>query len=235
MNDDGAPLRILAVGAVQAYFDTLAADPAPGACSFDASYAPAGAVIAQVRAGLEADIIISTSAALDELSDDGFVASGTATPIGRTEVALARRTGAPACSIADIDALRTLLLDVQSIYVPDMTRSTAGQHMGRLFHRMGIAEDIDPKLKQFANASQTMHALAESSEASAVGFTQFTEIVSVRQLVAGPTLPADCALITTYAAGVSARSARADAAGRFIDWICGPGTKSLRTSLGFSA
>lgn len=234
MSDNDAALKILAVGAVHAYLDLLAGEPASRKHAFNASFAPAGAVMAQVRDGFQADIVISTSAALDELSRDGFVTDGTAMPIGRTELALAQRAGAPVRAIASTDALRTLLLDVQSIYLPDTARSTAGQHMARLFHRLGILEDIAPKLRQFANGSRTMHALADSSEASAIGFTQRSEIVAVKALVAGPVLPADCALTTTYAAALGARSTAPRTAQRFIGWICGPDTESLRASLGFS-
>ncbi len=235
MSDNGATLKILAVGAVHAYLDVLASDPASREYVFDASFAPAGIVAAQVRDGFRADIVISTLAALEMLCRDGFLTDDTAMPIGRTELALAQRAETPVQSIPTTDALRTLLLDAQSIYLPDTTRSTAGQHMARLFDRLGILEDIGPKLKQFANGSQTMCALAESSDRSAIGFTQRSEIVAVKALVAGPALPADCALTTIYAAALGAKSTVPQAARRFIGWICGPSTESLRASLGFSA
>ena len=68
--------------------------------------------------------------------------------VGRTGVGLAAPAGRPLPDIATPDALRAALLAAGQVAVADPARgATAGRHFMTVLNRLGIAEEMRPKLR----------------------------------------------------------------------------------------
>jgi len=177
------------------------------AATIEGAFSAVGTIRERFEAGEPCDVLILTDPLIDELASSGRLLAGSARPIGVVHAAVAVPTGQPHPDIATPDALRASLLRASALYVPDTLRSTAGRHVLATLRALGIAENLAPRLREFANGETAMRALATDGLADCVGCTQNTEILSTEGLDLVGVLPAAYGLATTYTAAVSASAA----------------------------
>jgi hypothetical protein len=84
-----------------------------------------------------------------------------------------------------------------------------------------------------ANGAATMRALAQSSDAFPLGFTQRSEIVCAPGILLGDSLPGSFALRTTYAIAIGNRPNELPAARKFVSFLTTAGQVELREMFGF--
>jgi molybdate transport system substrate-binding protein len=149
----------------------------------------------------------------------------------RTGIAV--RSGDPAPEVGSPEALRTALLAADAVYFPDPERATAGIHFARVLRELGIADAMRERLRPFPNGATAMRELAAATSARPIGCTQHTEILYTPGVRLVAALPREFELATPYTAAVSARSADAALARRFVDLLAGPAAQPLRASGGF--
>jgi molybdate transport system substrate-binding protein len=85
----------------------------------------------------------------DDALKTGNVDKSTQTVIGTLRLALAVREGAPTPDISNAAAVRTLLLNAKSIATVDPAQGSVGGAAMLAFDKMGITDQIKPKLKLF--------------------------------------------------------------------------------------
>src|SRR5437867_10251432 len=134
------------------------------------------------------------------------------------------RDGAPKPDISTVDAFKRALLEAKSIvYVDPASGATSGTHFASVLQKLGIADAVKPKTKLVPGGYPA--ELVAKGEVELV-VHQISEIVPVKGVALVGPLPKDLQKITTYSAGLAARSAVPEAARAFIAFLARPAFKS---------
>jgi molybdate transport system substrate-binding protein len=227
-------LRLLSGGAAQALVAAVApAFERETGLGIDGAFGAVGAMKARLLEGEPADLLILTRALIDGLAADGHVDPVSVADIGTVRTAIAVREADSAPPVGNATELREALRAADAIYAPDMTLSTAGVHFARVLQRLGIADEVAARLREFPNGAAAMGALAASTERRPIGCTQVTEILGTPGLALVDVLPAGFELATVYTLGVTARAQHPDAARRLAAMLTSAEARPLRERVGF--
>lgn len=227
-------LNILSGGAAHGLVGSLASElKAKTGLDIVGSFGAVGAMADKLRGGEPTDLIILTRALVSKLSEERLVVPSTAVDVGVVETALAVRASDPKVSAPDQVSLRAAFLASDAIYVPDTKASTAGIHVAKVLDLLGIAGEVEGRLKIHPNGATAMRHLAGSDAKRPIGCTQSTEIVSTPGVVLSGILPPGCELATTYTAAITMAAARPREAQILIDLLTAPHHGELRARAGF--
>lgn len=174
-------------------------------------------IMKRMQAGETFDLIIMAGPSLDELVKLGKIVPGSRVDLVRSGVGVAVRAGAPKPDISSSDAVKKALLAARSI---GFSTGPSGVYLAGLFQRMGIADEIKPKLKQVPPGVPVGTIIA-SGEAE-IGFQQMSELIHVAGIdYLGP-LPADIQRITVFSGGIHTGAKQADAAKALVKFLTAP-------------
>src|SRR5262249_39312028 len=183
-------LTILSGGAANGLVAALGAQfKAETGADIDGTFGAVGAMRDKLMGGASADLMILTSALIAELTKAGHVVAGSTADLGTITTGVAVRSGNPAPAIGDADALRAALRAADGIYFPDPKLATAGIHFAKVLERLGIADEVAPRLRTFPNGQTAMAALAAHQGGRPIGCTQITEILNTRGVALVGDLP----------------------------------------------
>ena len=234
---DAAEIRILASGSVKAAFSQLLPDfQKSSGNTATIEYGPAGAIVGRVLKDEAADVVIVSRSQLQKLESNGKVVQGSLVNIAGIALGVAVRKGAPKPDISNVDAFKRALLSARSVgYRDPTTGSTSGTYAASLLERLGIAEDLKPKLRLDRSEGDVPEnvflAVARGDVEMQIG--QITEIViSPGVDLAGP-LPAEIQNTTVMAAGIIASSKAPDDAKALISFIPSPAAAAVLKASGF--
>ena len=172
-------------------------------------------IVKRVGGGEIADIIIIPAARIDEFVKQGLLEGRT--DLARSGVGVAVKAGAPRPDISSVEALRNTLLAAKSIV---LSSGPSSLYLPTLFEKMGIAEQIKPKIIQIGPGLPVGETVARGE--GEIGFTQISELMSVKGVdYLGP-LPADVQFITVFSAGVHAAAPAPDAARALVKFLTAP-------------
>jgi molybdate transport system substrate-binding protein len=227
-------LKILSGGAAQGLVGKLAPlFKTKTGFEVHGSFGAVGTMADKLRAGEPADLVILTQALVAKLGEEGLVSIATAKDVGVVETALAVRTRDATISVPDQASLRAALLASDAIHVPDTKSSTAGIHIAKILAHLGIALEVEGRLKVYPNGAAAMRHLAESKAQRPIGCTQSTEIISTPGVMLSGTLPPNCELATTYTVAAVAKASHSREARALIDLLIAPDHRELRALAGF--
>jgi molybdate transport system substrate-binding protein len=201
--------------------------------AIEGSFGAVGAMKEKLEAGAPCDAIILTAAMIEELAKSGHLLLEAGVPLGRVRTGMAVRAGDPVPAIHDPDALRAALLAARGIYVPDITRSTAGRHFVDVLKRLGIDEAVASRVHAFPNGAMAMRELAAARGPNLVGCTQITEIRYTPGVSLVGALPAELESATVYTAAVASGARDVELARAFVALVGGPASRTLREQCGF--
>jgi len=177
-----------------------------------------GRIINEIKtAAPAADVVFLPLELMSTLALDGGIKPGTYTPLGRVEVGLAVRSGAPHPDISTVDKLRAALLPAKAV----MYSNPATGSM--------VARIVDTMLKrpEFAGVHGVISTRGEGGQALARGegdmaLQLICEIYPYKEIeLVGP-LPRELAAWIDTATAVSSRAADTDAALAFVRYITRP-------------
>jgi len=227
-------LALLAAGASKGIVHTLQSSfKDQNAIEINGIFNAVGAIREIFLSGAPCDVLISTAAQIAALTAQGLLRPGSAAALGAVQTGVAVPAGRPLPDILTPAQLRAALLESEAIFLPDPYQSTAGIHFMAVLDKLGIKDELVPRLQAFPNGATAMRHLAESSAVNAIGSTQITEIKYTAGLsLLGP-LPNAFALSTVYAAAVSTKAHNVDQATAFVSLLTGPQTHMLREAAGF--
>jgi molybdate transport system substrate-binding protein len=225
-------VRVLAAGAAQGAL--LKLEPAFKSATghtIDGVYDTVGALRDRVLAGDKADLVILSEAGIAALRKAGKLDGAPAVSLGSISVALGVRRGAPMPeAITSPEALKRVLLAARSIAHADPARgATAGVHFARVLERLGIAEEIKPRVTVLGFGGDVIKGVAEGR--FEIGASQSSEIRTHPGVALLGTLPPPYALTTVYhAANPMGAGAGADA---LLAFLGGAETTASFAGLGF--
>ncbi len=175
----------------------------------------------RIAAGETYDLIIMAGPAIDDYIKAGKVVAGSRVDLAKSGVGVAVRAGAPKPDIGTTDALKRTLLAAKSI---GYSTGPSGVYLTGLFQRLGVANEIAPKLKQ-TPTGVFVGTLVASGEAE-IGFQQVSELSHFPGVdFVGP-LPAEVQQITTFASGLQAGAKEPDAAKALVRFLTAPAAAS---------
>jgi molybdate transport system substrate-binding protein len=198
------------------------------------TFGAVGAMRDKLVGGAAADMVILTAALIAELTAAGHVVAGSAADLGTITTGVAVRSGDPLPAIGDADALRAALRAADAVYFPDPKLATAGIHFAKVLERLGIADEVAPRLRVFPNGQTAMAALAAQPGGRPIGCTQITEILNTKGVTLVGDLPPEFALATVYTLGICSKAQSPDLARRLAALLTGEASRDLRRKLGFA-
>jgi molybdate transport system substrate-binding protein len=137
-------------------------------------------------------------------------------------VGVAVRKGAPKPDISSTEALKKTLLAAKSI---GYSTGPSGNYIVSLFEKMGIGDQVKPKLKQ-TPTGVFVGSIIASGDVD-IGFQQVSELMHFAGIdYLGP-LPADVQYITIFSSGVHAGAKQEDAAKALVKFITAPAAAAV--------
>jgi molybdate transport system substrate-binding protein len=171
----------------------------------------------RMKAGESVDLVILAASSVDELIQQGIVARGSRVDLAKSGVAAAVRAGASKPDISSGDALKRALLAAGSI---GYSSGPSGAHLARLFQRMGIAEELKPKIRQTPPGVAVGDLIARGEVE--IGFQQLSELLPFAGIeVIGP-LPPELQEITVFSAGIHVAAKVPVAAQALVRFLSAP-------------
>lgn len=172
----------------------------------------------RIEAGEAFDVTIITTEAIGDLVKQGRLTSASRRDVGRSELGIGIRAGAPKPDIRTVEALKKTLQEAKSITYPQDGASRGA--IEQMFERMGIAGDVRPKIILAPGSGPATESVAAGQAAMVI--TLFSEIVPIHGVeILGP-LPGEYQLDIRFAVATSATSKNAEAAKALIAFLSGP-------------
>lgn len=178
-----------------------------------------GTLDAQKRlaAGENYDMIIMASPAIDEQIKAGKVVSGSRVDLAKSGVGAAVPKGAPKPDISTTEALKKTLLAAKSI---GYSTGPSGVYMISLFEKLGLMDQVKPKLKQTPTGVFVGTIIANREVE--VGFQQVSEVGNFPGVdYIGP-LPADVQQMTVFSSGIVVDAKEAEPARTLVKFLTTP-------------
>jgi molybdate transport system substrate-binding protein len=171
----------------------------------------------RVAANEPYDLLIMAQSSIDQHAKGGKVVQGSRVDLARSGVAVGVKAGAPKPDISSVDALKRTILNAKSI---GYSTGPSGNYVIALFERLGVADQVRPKLKQTATGVFVGSIIA-SGEVE-IGFQQVSELSQYEGVdYVGP-LPAQVQNYTTFSSGILSNAKEADAARALVRYITSP-------------
>jgi molybdate transport system substrate-binding protein len=215
----GAELTVLAAAAVQEPLEAVVqAFERESGDKVRLTLGSVGAISAKLNAGEKADVVISSTPAVAAAEQEGAVRPGTRATVGRVEIGVAVREGAPVPDISTTEAFKKALLAAKSVSFTDPAGGgTAAVFMAGLLQRLGLADAIKSKATTYNAGHDVITAVARGDAEIGIGFT--SEFVTVKGVKVAGTLPKEIEFVNEYSAYVPAASAAPQAAGALIAYL----------------
>ncbi len=199
-------VRVLAAGAAKHALEQIAPEfTRSSGHTLQASYDTVGAQrerVLRAAAGAVADVVVLSTEALAQLRTAGQLPDEAPLPLGFVAVSLAVPKQAAVPDISSPDALRRSLLAATSIAYADPARgATAGSHFSQVLERLGLREQLHPRLTILPFGVEVIEGVARGSYA--LGVSQSSEILQHPGVTMVGPLPAPLGLSTHYAAALA--------------------------------
>lgn len=229
-------LRLLSGGAAQALVTRMKGGLAQSrGVEVQGTFGAVGAMRDKLLAGEACDMLILSQALIDQLSAAGHVLRDSVTPIGIVKTGVAVRSGDAPPDVSTRDALKGALQRAPGIYFPDPQKATAGIHFMKVLKALGLADELDKRLRTFPNGATAMGAMATSGDSDVIGCTQVTEILFTGGVQLVGLLPKEFELATLYTAAVCTKARDRQTAREFIALLAGDEAAAARADCGFIA
>jgi molybdate transport system substrate-binding protein len=203
----------------------------------NATFGSGGGTKQQVVRGDVFDVPIVQPPYADVLAS-GNVVESTLTPLASVAVGVAVKKGTPRPDISTTEAVKKMLLNAKSIVCPDAaTGAAAGVSINEMLKRLGIDEQIEPKLTRprgsgpgGAGGGAVVSAMVGKGEAE-IGMTFISEMNDPGIDIVGP-LPREVTPWTPLVGFVSSHAKNPGAAKALLEYLSSPEATAVYKSLG---
>jgi len=203
-------VRMLCTNGLKAVFEAIGPDlERTAGIRLSADYGSTAKFTERILGGDVPDVVILTDEALDRLIAAGRIDGGR-TDVARSFIGVAVRKGTPLPDIGSRDAFVRTLRDAGAIACSRLGAS--GQHFRYLLDRLGLAEELAPKITAYDGYAGGACADGKAD----IAIQQISELMPVAGLeIVGP-LPDELQKSSIFSAGVGAGRAQQAAARNFI-------------------
>jgi molybdate transport system substrate-binding protein len=171
----------------------------------------------RIDAGEHFDVLMMSSPDIDAFVADGTLAPGSRADLAKSGVGVGVKAGAPKPDISTTEAFKKSLLAAKSI---GYSTGPSGVYVIGLFERLGIADQVKPKLKQ-TPTGVFVGTITANGEVE-IGIQQVSEMSHYPGVdYVGP-LPADIQRMTVFSSGIAAKAKDAVAAKALIKYVTSP-------------
>ena len=177
----------------------------------------------RIAAGERFDVVVLASDALAKLQASGHVLAGSVADLVQSGVAVAVRAGSGRTDIGSEAALRATVLAARSV---GYSTGPSGTALLQLFERWGVSDTLRDRLRQ-APAGVPVGSMVAQGDVE-LGFQQLSELMHLQGIDVVGGMPAGCAIVTTFSAGVCAASSQVAVARALIDFMQSPQTADLK-------
>lgn len=168
----------------------------------------------------------------------GNVVERTATPLAAVAVGVAVKKGAPKPDISSAEAVKKMLLSAKSIVCPDAsTGAAAGVSINDMLKKLGIDEQVEPKLKRIrgtgpggAGGGTMVSAMVANGEAE-IGMTFVSEMTDPGIDIVG-VLPKEVSPWTPLVGFISTHSKNPEGAKALLKFLSSPEALAAYKSAG---
>jgi molybdate transport system substrate-binding protein len=226
-------LTVLAAGATESTVrDMVGTFEKESGHSVKLTYGAVGLLRDKIYAGEPADLTIVTPIIVEQLQAKGLVRPNTGVDLGRVGGGIAVRLGAPRPAVGTPEELKQALLTATEVYYADPATATAGAYFLKVADRLGVGDAARQKGRTAAGGKEAMERMAKSN-ANALGLTQISEILSVKEVVLVGPYPGDLQNMTTYTGILLARTPHPEAAEAFLRFLTSPPVQARFKQAGF--
>jgi len=186
----------------------------------------AGALARRIESGEAVDLAVITASVIDGLVGKGKLASPR-TNLATVGIGVVVKEGRPLPDISSVEAFKRLLLDAKSIaQVDPESGGTSGIYLAGLYERLGIGEQVRPKLVVVKGGSSAPLVASGGAEIAIQQISEIMHVPGVRFV--GP-LPKEIQNVTTYAGAFGTVAKEPEAARAFLARLRSPeGASALR-------
>jgi molybdate transport system substrate-binding protein len=216
-----AEITLIAPGGIRAALEELIVKfEQQSSHKVKATFGSGGGTKAQVMKGEPFDVPV-VQPPLEPVLASGHVVPATETPLAHVAVGIAVRTGQPKPDISTADKVKKLLLDAKYIAYPNPAAgAAAGASFEATLRKLGIAEQMRPKIKLAQGGRGAMELLAKGDVD--IGLTFVSEIITEPGVEAVGPLPRDISEPTVLIAYASSHAKEPAAAKALLTFLSGP-------------
>jgi molybdate transport system substrate-binding protein len=183
----------------------------------DADFAPTLALLERLRGGEDADVVILTKEALDDLAAKGAVIADSCVDLARSFVGIAVKQGADHPDIATEAALRATLLGARSVAYSRIGAS--GILFARLIEQLGIASEINARAIVIPSGFTAERLVTDEADLAVQQISELKLVAGIE--VVGP-IPHHLQTPAVFSAGRLAASKRAEPSDRLLRFLASP-------------
>lgn len=182
----------------------------------------------QIEAGEPFDLVIINPNLLQDLTALGKVKAGSQVAFGRIAMGVAAKAGSRSLDIGSVEAFEQALKSARSIAYA--SEGTSGGHFSGLLERLGIADEVKPKLVAISGG-QTAPAVGRGE--AELGVVPVTSILAAApEVMLVGQFPAQLQSYIDVAIGISADSTDAEAARQLSEFLMSTAVDSTLAAKG---
>jgi molybdate transport system substrate-binding protein len=183
------------------------------------NFGEAGDLRKRLQGGEIADVVVLPRVVIDQVLSDGNVVDGTIVNLAQSSMGIGVRADTPRPDISSADGLKRTLLAAKSIAVTDpASGGVAGVYIADVFQRLGIAEQLQPKLK-LTRGQRNAEFVAKGEVEIAIQLSNEIRIVPGIEFIP---LPAEFARTFVFSAGLGSKTREIDASKAVLQFLSGP-------------
>ena len=172
----------------------------------------------------DADMVLVPTDWSRELVAAGRAEKDALVDIGAVRIGACVREDAPKPDVSTMDALKHALTTAQSVL---LTNAPTGDHLLKVIERIGLADDVDRKLRRFDTATLLNKHLADNPGPAALGFGPTTEILNWRGkgVALAGTVPSEIQVVLPYQAAMLKRTAAGTECRKLLAFLATPAAR----------
>jgi molybdate transport system substrate-binding protein len=176
------------------------------------------AIEARARKGaLDADCVLLPNHMIEALTRAGLLDARRA-DLGAVATSAVVAADAP---LPDVGSLAGLKQELRRAAAVLITTAPSGLHMGSVFERLDLADEIAHKILRFDRSADVNEWLRRHSRRAAIGFGPTTEIVGALGVRHGGLIAQGAQMVLSYSAALTPAGAKTACGAAFLDFLGG--------------
>lgn len=193
----------------------------------------AGGLQKRISAGEAFDVAVLPPATVQQLTQAGKLADGSARRLARVAIGVAVKNGATAPDISTVAAFQAALMSARSVaYIDPAAGGSSGIYLSKLFETWGMAERIKAKAVLVPGGLVAERVVNGQAD---IAIHQISEILAVPGATLVGPIPAEIQNYTVYTGSLSASVTDTAAARALLDLLAGTSAAPVLKAKGMEA